>query len=443
MIDPALEERRDDQLAIEAEKYVLGATLVSKDAVGDVAEGLTEDDFYRPVHRDIFSEIRKMWEEGVPVDPVTLWQRLSDRGVAVNATYLVDLMAVAIPANVKFHIQIVRAQAAMRRLAEIGQRAVAHGMTGSTADLPSVVECIQGELAALVERTADGGDVPPIGDELLDALDETEAAARRGGQVIGLPTGFADLDALLNGFHPGQMIVVAARPAVGKSTLAGDFARAAAIKHDTPTLMISLEMSRREIINRFLSAEARVNLSRIKAGTLSDEEWQRIAAKSGALADAPLFVDDAPNQAVAEIRAKARRLKNTRGLGLIIVDYLQLMVPERESDSRQQEVAKISRGLKLLAKELEVPVVAVSQLNRGPEQRADKRPQVSDLRDSGAIEQDADIIILIHREDAYDRETPRAGEADLIVAKHRNGPTGTVTVAFQGHYSRFFDMART
>jgi replicative DNA helicase len=237
------------------------------------------------------------------------------------------------------------------------------------------------------------------------------------------------------------MVVIAARPAIGKSTLALDLARAAAVKHRMPTVMFSLEMSRNEITMRLLSAEARVPLHAMRTGQLGEEDWTRLARRMSEVVDAPLFIDDSPNMSMMEIRAKCRRLKQRHDLRMVIVDYLQLMSSPRRVENRQQEVSDMSRSLKLLAKEIDVPVVAISQLNRGPEQRNDKRPLLSDLRESGSIEQDSDVVILLHREDAYERESPRAGEADLIVAKHRNGPTTTVTVAFQGHYSRFIDMA--
>ena len=273
------------------------------------------------------------------------------------------------------------------------------------------------------------------------ALDELEAIASHDDTLTGVPTGFTDFDALSNGLHPGQMIIIAARPAVGKSTLALDFARSAAIKHQLTTVFFSLEMGRNEIVMRLLSAEARVPLHTMRSGMMTDEDWARLARRMGEVAGAPLFIDDSPNLTMMEIRAKCRRLKQQHDLKLVIVDYLQLLSSHGRVESRQQEVSEMSRSLKLLAKELEVPVVALSQLNRGPEQRTDKKPQISDLRESGSIEQDADMVILLYREDVHEKESPRAGEADLIVAKHRNGPTATVTVAFQGHYSRFVDMA--
>jgi len=283
-------------------------------------------------------------------------------------------------------------------------------------------------------------DYVPLTDAVTAAIDEIEAAKLKDGQMSGVPTGFADLDELTNGFHGGQLIIVAARPALGKSTLALDFARSASIHHDMPSIFFSLEMGRSEIAMRLLAAEASVPLQSMRKGTVDARDWTTIASTRGRINDAPLYIDDSPNMTLVEIRAKCRRLKQRVGLKMVIIDYLQLMTSGKKVESRQQEVSEFSRALKLLAKELQVPVIALSQLNRGPEQRADKMPAISDLRESGSLEQDADMVILLHRESAYEKDNPRAGEADLIVAKHRNGPTRTVTVAFHGHYSRFADM---
>ena len=255
-----------------------------------------------------------------------------------------------------------------------------------------------------------------------------------------MPTGFAELDELTNGLHAGQMIIIAARPAMGKSTLALDIARSAAIKNKLTTAFFSLEMSQMEIVMRLLSAEASVQLKRIRNGGMTNEDWDRLQRKLGAIEDAPLFIDDSPNLTMMEIRAKARRLKQRHDLKLVIIDYMQLMSSGRRVESRQLEVSEFSRQIKLLAKELEIPVIALSQLNRGPEMRQDRKPMLSDLRESGSLEQDADIVLLLHREDAYDRDSPRVGEADMIVAKNRNGPTSTIVTSFQGHLSRFVDM---
>jgi replicative DNA helicase len=311
--------------------------------------------------------------------------------------------------------------------------------SGMGGDVDDVVDRAQQAVYDVTERrTSD--DYVRLEEVLQQAFDEIEAMGSRGNELYGVPTGFHDLDELTNGLHAGQLIVVAGRPAMGKSTIGLDLLRSASIKHGQTSVMFSLEMGRSEITMRLLSAEARILLKNLRTGGMTDDDWNRLARKMGEIADAPLFIDDSPNLSMMEIRAKARRLKQRHELKLIVVDYLQLMSSPKKVENRQQEVAEMSRSLKLLAKELEVPVVAISQLNRGPEQRQDKRPQLADLRESGAIEQDADMVMLLHREDFYERESPRAGEADLIVAKHRNGPTGTIVVSSQLHYSRFVDM---
>jgi len=257
-----------------------------------------------------------------------------------------------------------------------------------------------------------------------------------------VPTGFSELDEITNGLHAGQMIIVAARPGVGKSTIGMDFMRSCSIKHGMASVIFSLEMSKTEIVMRLLSAEAKIKLSDMRSGKMTDDDWTRLARRMSEISEAPLFIDDSPNLTMMEIRAKARRLKQKHNIRLIVIDYLQLMSSGKKVESRQQEVSEFSRSLKLLAKELEVPVIAICQLNRGPEQRTDKRPQVSDLRESGSLEQDADMVMLLHRPDAFERDDPRGGEADIILGKHRGGPTATITVAHQLHYSRFVDMAR-
>jgi len=334
----------------------------------------------------------------------------------------------------------VRERAILRRLVEVGTRIVQLGYSGD-GDANDLVDRAEAELYGVTDRRVTE-DFLPLSEIMPGALDEIEAIGSRGAALSGVPTGFADLDALTNGLHPGQMVVIAARPAMGKSTLALDVCRAAAIRSGMTSVLFSLEMSRNEITMRLLSAEARVPLQAMRTGQLGEDDWTRLARRMSEVVDAPLYIDDSPNMSMMEIRSKCRRIKQRHDLRLVVVDYQQLMSSPKRVENRQQEVSELSRSLKLLAKELNVPVVALAQLNRGPELRGDKKPLLADLRESGSIEQDSDVVILLHREDVYERESPRAGEADLHVAKHRNGPTATVTVAFQGHYSRFVDMAR-
>jgi replicative DNA helicase len=432
---------------IAADQGVLGGMLLSKDAIADVVELLKGNDFYRPAHELIFDAVLDLYGRGEPADALTVAAELTRRGEigrVGGAGYLHTLIsAVPTAANAGYYAQIVRERAILRRLVEAGTRIAQMGYATDGADVDDIVDAAQQEIYSVTEsRTSD--DFLPLASVMEGALDEIESISNRSGQMTGVPTGFADLDALTNGLHPGQMIIIAARPALGKSTLGLDLARSCSIKNGLASVIFSLEMGRNEITMRLLSAEARVALHHMRSGTMTDDDWARLARRMGEVSSAPLFIDDSPNMTMMEIRAKARRLKQRHDLRLLIVDYLQLMQAggTRRIESRQQEVSDLSRSLKLLAKELEVPVIAIAQLNRGPEQRTDKKPMMSDLRESGSLEQDADVVILLHREDAYERESPRAGEADLIVAKHRNGPTATITVAFQGHYSRFVDMAQ-
>jgi replicative DNA helicase len=429
---------------INAEQSVLGGMLLSKDAIADVVEALQGNDFYRPAHQTVFDVILDLYGRGEPADAITVAAELTKRGEIARvggAAYLHTLMSsVPTAANAGYYAKIVAEKAILRRLVEAGTRIVQLGYAGSGGEVDDIVDRAQAAIYDVTERRTTE-DYSILESLLQPTMDEIEASGQRGGGMSGVPTGFADLDALTNGLHPGQLVVVAARPAVGKSTLALDIARAASIKHSQTSVLFSLEMSKHEITMRLLSAEARIPLQAMRTGQMRDDDWVKLTRRLGEMASAPLYIDDSPNLTMMEIRAKARRLKQRNDLRLVIVDYLQLMTSHSRVENRQQEVSQISRSLKLLAKELEVPVIALSQLNRGPEQRTDKRPQLSDLRESGAIEQDADVVILLHREDIYERESPRAGEADLIVAKHRNGPTNTIVVAFQGHYSRFVDMA--
>ncbi|WP_425434216.1 replicative DNA helicase [Nocardioides terrae] len=585
-----------------AEQSVLGAMLISKDAIADVTEEIRGVDFYRPAHETIFDVVIDLYGRNEPVDMVTVAAELQRRGELQRiggAPYLHTLAAnVPIASNAAFYAEIVKEKATLRRLVEAGTKIVQIGYAGE-GDVDDIVDEAQAEVFRLTEKRA-SEDYAPLSDIMGGVLDEIEAISNREAGIYGIPTGFADLDELTNGFHGGQMIIVAARPAMGKalaldtvlptpggrttmgevavgdllldahgrptrvvaatevlidrpcyslrfsdgsvivadaehqwlttplvtdggsdggstpadpapasidgssaairttaeladsvtrihtittpdgylvkveevrsvpsvpvrcvqvdndehlylagptgipthnSTLALDFCRAASIHNNLTSVFFSLEMSRSEITMRLLSAEAKVPLNHIRNGNMTDEDWNKLARKMGEVSSAPMFIDDSPNLTMMEIRSKARRLKQKHDLKLIVLDYLQLMSSGKKVESRQLEVSEFSRQIKLLAKELDVPIIALSQLNRGSEQRADKRPMVSDLRESGSLEQDADMVVLLHRDDVYEKESTRPGEADVIVAKHRNGPTRDIVVAFQGHYSRFVDMA--
>ncbi|WP_207345658.1 replicative DNA helicase [Arthrobacter sp. E3] len=426
-----------------AEQSVLGGMMLSKDAIADVVEVLRGSDFYRPSHESIYEAILDLYGRGEPADAVTVADELTKRGEIAKiggAAYLHQLIqSVPTAANAGFYAEIVAERAVLRRLVTAGTKIVQMGYS-QDGEVEEVVNAAQAEIFAVAERRTTE-DYVLLKDVMESTVDEIEASGHKGEGMTGVPTGFYEFDELTNGLHPGQMIVIAARPAVGKSTFALDWARSAAIDHNMATVVFSLEMGRNELAMRLLSAEATINLQDLRKGTVKDDQWSKIATTMGKMNEAPLFIDDSPNMSLMEIRAKCRRLKQQHDLKLVILDYLQLMSSGKRVESRQQEVSEFSRALKLLAKELQVPVVALSQLNRGSEQRTDKKPMISDLRESGSIEQDADMVILLHRDDIYDKESARAGEADVIVAKHRNGPTKTMVVAFQGHYSRFANMA--
>ncbi len=426
-----------------AEQSVLGSMLLSKDAIADVTESLRGTDYYRPAHETIHDVIIDLYGRSEPVDMITVAAELQRRGELQRiggAPYLHTLSAnVPIAANAGYYAEIVREKAILRRLVDAGTKIVQIGYAGE-GEIDDVVDQAQAEVYKIADKRS-GEDYVPLSDIMDGVLDEIEAIGNREAGLYGVPTGFADLDDLTNGLHAGQMIIVAARPAMGKSTLALDFCRAASIHNNLSSVFFSLEMTRSEITMRLLSAEAKVPLNHIRNGAMNDDDWAKLARKMGEVSSAPMFIDDSPNMTMMEIRAKARRLKQRHDLKLMVIDYLQLMSSGKKVESRQLEVSEFSRQIKLLAKELEIPIIALSQLNRGPEQRGDKRPMMSDLRESGSIEQDADMVVLLHRDDVYEKESTRPGEADLIVAKHRNGPTRDITVAFQGHYSRFVDMA--
>jgi replicative DNA helicase len=432
---------------VAAEQGVLGGMLLSKDAIADVVEILKTHDFYRPVHATVFDVILDLYGRGEPADALTVAAALADSGDLGRiggVPYLHTLIeSVPTAANASYYARIVSERAILRRVVQAGTKIVqlGYGAGGNGGrDVDDIVDLAQQAIYDVTEKRV-SEDYAALGDMLQPTLDEIEAVGASGGMMTGVPTGFSDLDRLLNGLHAGQLIIVAGRPGLGKSTVSMDFARNAAIRSNCASAIFSLEMSKIEMVMRLLSAEARVPLHVLRSGQLTDDDWSKLARRMGEISEAPIFVDDTPNMNLMEIRAKARRLKQRHNLRLLVIDYLQLMSSPKKTESRQQEVSELSRGLKLLAKEIECPVIAVSQLNRGPEQRTDKRPQLSDLRESGSIEQDADVVILLHRDDYYDKESPRAGEADFIVAKHRNGPTDTITVAAQLHLSRFVDMA--
>jgi replicative DNA helicase len=426
-----------------AEKIVLGSMMTSAEAAETAEEILKAGDFYRPAHGTIFTALIDQRASGKPTDPVAMAEHFIESGQIKSVggyEHLNDCYsAVPIAANVGHFADIIARKALLRRLGLIADK-LTGGVYGETPANPGdLVDFVRGALADAEESLAHAGGPRRWAHVLPDVYEAVEKAETQVG-LPGVPTGLGDLDRLLGGWLPGQLIVVAARTGVGKSVATTGFAVNGAFRAGIPSAVFSMEMRDVEIGTRIMSAQARVPLHLLKSGHVAADEWVEAVSRMEDTKDAPLFIDDSPNMTLADIRSRARKLHRQNGLRLLVVDYLQLIETAR-AENRQNAIAAVSRGLKLLAMELEIPVIAVSQLNRGPENRPNKRPTKSDLRESGAIENDADVIVLIHRDDYYDPESPRAGEADFIVDKNRAGPTDTITVAAQLHLSRFVDMA--
>ncbi len=415
---PSEEFGRQPPHDVAAEQAVLGGMLLSKDAIADVLERLRPNDFYRPAHQNVYDSILELYGRGEPADAVTVAAELDRRGLLRRiggAPYLHTLIStVPTAANAGFYAGIVAEKALLRRLVEAGTRVVQYGYAGADgADVSDVVDRAQAEIYDVTERRATE-DFVILEDLLQPTMDEIDAIASQGGISRGVPTGFIELDEVTNGLHAGQMIIIAARPGVGKSTLGLDFLRSCSIKHQLPSVIFSLEMSKSEIVMRLLSAEAKIKLADMRSGRMSDDDWTKLARRMSEISEAPLYIDDSPNLTMMEIRAKARRLSQKAGLRLIVVDYMQLMTSGKKYESRQQEVSDFSRSIKLMAKELDVPVVAISQLNRGPEQRTDKRPQVSDLRESGCLTANTRILRADNGAEVTFGELMRTGERPLV-----------------------------
>lgn len=431
----------------EAEASVLGSLLYSDQAFDGIQidVGLRPDDFYRPRHQLIFRSMIRLKEKAEPeaIDAITVCddlKRANELEEAGGEPYVRSLPTRVIAAgHVMGYARIVKNHAMLRRLLR------------ATAEIQEDVTGFKGDPRELVERAEqrlfrighDEGtsELKSIEDVLHDELDKLHELSEKGVTLTGTPSGFTDLDDLTGGFQPGNLIVLAARPAMGKSALATNFAENAALKHGTPVALFSLEMSEAELAHRFLASQAKVSNDELRKGRVKNS-WPKVVRAAERLAAAPMYVDDSSDIGVLELRAKARRLKARHGLGLLIVDYLQLIRPDSTADSRVEQIGQMSRGLKILARELAIPVIAISQLSRAVESRPDKRPLLSDLRESGNIEQDADVVMFVYRDEYYNRETERLGEADLILAKHRNGPLGNVVLAFQSRYPRFTSVYR-
>ena len=430
---------------LEAEESLLGAMLLSRDAIADAFEVVGIDDFYRPAHAHIFEAITSLYSAGEPIDPVTVAEELDRAGLLEplgGSAVLVTLQAnTPATSSAPRYARIVHEHAMLRRLIGTANEIADIGY-GRPDDVIKAIDDAENRIYQVAQgRQADT--MAPISELLGANLDRLEEMYERGNAITGTPTGYLDLDDMLSGLQPSNLIVVGARPAMGKTSFGLGMAAHAALEANKAVLVFSLEMSQLELTQRMLCAEARVDAKAVRDGKLTEGDWSKIGHAVGRLAEAPIWIDDNPNVTVMEIRAKARRLKSRVGdVGMVVVDYLQLMTGRMAAESRQVEVSEISRGLKILAREIEAPVVALSQLSRGLEMRQDKRPMLSDLRESGAIEQDADVVMFIYRDEVYNPESSDVGTAEIIVAKHRSGPTGTSRLAWLPHYTRFANMAK-
>ncbi len=426
-----------------AEMSTLGGMLLSKDAIVEVLELVRAEDFYYPKHEIIFNAINAVFSRSEPTDVIMITDQLTREGNLAKiggASYLHTLeSSVPTAANASYYASIVADKAVLRKLVQSGTRISQMGFAAE-GDPSELLNDAQVEIFS-IGRAAGAQDAMMLRDAVEIAVKEMEHQAKSAKEGLDIPTGFRELDDVTNGLHPGQLVLIAARPGLGKSTLALDFARSAALKSNVPTVFFSLEMSATEISQRLIAAETSVPLTVIrKSKEMNNEGWKRINSVQARIGQTPLYIDDSPNLTLSEIRAKCRRMKAQLGIKLVIIDYLQLMTSGKKVENRQQEVSEFSRSLKLLAKELGVPVVALSQLNRGSEQSPDKKPQLSNLRESGSLEQDADIVLLLHRE-RFAEQGENRNDAEIHIAKHRNGEMRVLRVQFEGIYSRFSDMA--
>jgi len=427
---------------LDAEQAVLGAMMLDKDAVFSVMDIVRSGDFYKEGHRVVFENLLLLSERGEPADLVTLVEQLArDNNLEKvgGVEYLASLInAVPSAANAGYYARIVSEKALLRSLINVSSRIAERGYEDGI-DARELIDEAEKMIFSVAQRKARDGFMP-IKDLVVETFERIGQIKSQDG-VIGIPT-YRDLDHYLSGFQKSDLVIVAARPAMGKTSFCLNVAQNTAVKHGKTVAVFSLEMSKEQLAQRMLCAEARVDQSKVRMGFINSEEWRRLSAALGPLAEAPIYLDDSPGITALDVRAKTRRLQAERGLDLVVIDYLQLMSGGgRRTENRQQEISEISRSLKALARELDVPVVALSQLSRAVEQSADKRPNLSHLRESGALEQDADVVLFIHRPEYFDPETEKKGIAEIIVAKHRNGPVGTAELAFLKEYTKFMDLA--
>ncbi len=430
---------------LDAEQSLLGSMLLSADVISDITEIVSPDSFYSENNFHIYEAILELYSSGEPIDPITLSDKLEKVGTLeqVGGKPYIHTLVNVVPtaANAKHYANIVEKEGLRRSVIKAGTDIATLGYEPGI-EVERVLDNAESLIFGVAQKKISEKFIH-VKDLLIDSFEQIEHLYEKKASVTGLATGFSDLDNLTSGFHPSDLIVVAARPSMGKTSLVLSIAQNVALKEKVPVALFSLEMSRHQLVQRFMCSEARVDAQALRTGNLNEDDWPKLSSAVGRLAEAPIYIDDTANITILELRAKARRLMAREKLGLIIVDYLQLMQGHKRAESRQQEISEISRALKILGRELNVPIIAVSQLSRAVEQRTDKRPMLSDLRESGAIEQDADVVAFIYREEYYNQESNERGIAEIIISKHRNGPTGTVRLVFLEHITRFADLAKS
>ncbi len=431
--------------SVEAEQAVLASMLMNREAVVNVADMLVKDDFYQAQYGVIFEAMVELYHEGTSIDMITLPERLKEKGVPENV-YSIEVMqellnVVPVSTNAKKYAEIVKDRANMRRLIKMAETTAneCYSLKDSSTNILSNVE---NQILELSQSGGNGDDFTPIREVVDNVLRNIRKASKQQGNIIGVPTGFLDLDDMLTGLHGSELILIAARPAMGKTAFVLNIAEYVILKTDVPVAIFNFEMNKEQLVQRMIAMESQVNSQNIRTGNLQDDQWMKLYESSNIIGSTKLFIEDQSNVTIGDIRNKCRKLKQRHNVGLIIIDYLQLMSGNGRSDSRQQEVSEISRGLKVLAKELDVPIIALSQLSRAVEARTDHRPMLSDLRESGSIEQDADVVMFIYREDKYRDDLPEEdkNKAEIIIAKQRNGATGTVMLGWQGEYTKFVNL---
>ena len=431
--------------SMEAEQSVIGAMIMDRDAIADVSDIVTKEDFYQKQNGILFESMTELYKEGKPVDLVTLQNKLKEKDVPESMKsleFIRDLLeAVPTSANAKQYAQIVKEKSTLRKLIRVTEE-IKKDCYLRKEEVPQILEKTEKDVFGLLQEASGREDFVSIDQVVLNTLESIEEAAASDGRITGVATGFDDLDFKLTGLHPSELIMVAARPAMGKTAFVLNIAQHAAVRKQVPTAIFSLEMSKEQLVTRMISMEAMVDSQAIRTGELQETEWEKIMESAGTIGRSPLIIDDTPGITVAELRSKCRRYKQTYGLGLIIIDYLQLMSGGKKSESRQQEISEISRSLKALAREMDAPVIALSQLSRMVEQRKPPKPVLSDLRESGSIEQDADVVMFIYRDDYYNEDSEKKGLAEIIGAKQRNGSTGSVELVWLGQYTKFGNKER-